>query len=79
MRAVSGAKPPLSALYLFCEARPTSRKLWVKEETGIIKFFDKDGERREERYQSGLITGGGKSSYFLFWERVIEIINAYGI
>ena len=46
----SGAIPDISALHLFCEGRPTSRKLSVKEESGVLKFFDKDGERREERY-----------------------------
>ena len=46
----TGAIPGISASHLFCEGWPTSRKLSVKEESGVLKFFDKDGERREERY-----------------------------
>ncbi len=46
----TGAKPDISAMHLFCEGWPTSRKPSVKEESGVLKFFDKDGERREEIY-----------------------------
>jgi len=46
----TGAIPGISASHLFCEGWPTSRKPSVKGESGVLKFFDKDGERHEERY-----------------------------
>ena len=41
------------AMCIAVEGLPTSLKVWFEAGFDVVKFFDKDGERREEIYSAG--------------------------
>ena len=52
------------------EGLPTSLKVWFEAGFDVVKFFDKDGERREEIYCTGCT--GMSELFIIILRRVIN-------